>query len=53
MKGSQSLIDFLLNEVTTLLYQPEDWVVYQGQKGDRLYLIAKGDCTVWVKDHLN
>ena len=30
LKGSQELIDFLLNEVTTLLYFPEDKILFQG-----------------------
>mmetsp|Transcript_17142 Transcript_17142/g.26498 ORF Transcript_17142/g.26498 Transcript_17142/m.26498 type:complete len:126 (-) Transcript_17142:16-393(-) len=31
---------------------PEDKIISQGEQGDRLYLIAKGDCTIWVTDHL-
>mmetsp|Transcript_41645 Transcript_41645/g.63619 ORF Transcript_41645/g.63619 Transcript_41645/m.63619 type:complete len:125 (+) Transcript_41645:2088-2462(+) len=50
--GSDDLVDFLLNDVSTLLYLPEDTIIRQGQAGDSLFLIAKGDCTVWVKDHM-
>jgi len=30
LRSSQELINFLLNEVTTLLYMPEDKIVCQG-----------------------
>ena len=31
---------------------PEDRIVSQGEEGDCLYLIAQGDCVIWVVDHL-
>jgi len=46
------LIDFLINDISTRLCMPEDMVVQQGTAGDSLFLIAQGDCEVWVKDHL-
>ena len=51
-QGSQDLIDFIINDITTQLFFPEDNIIRQGQHGDILYLIAKGDCTVWVRDHM-
>mmetsp|Transcript_11980 Transcript_11980/g.18515 ORF Transcript_11980/g.18515 Transcript_11980/m.18515 type:complete len:87 (-) Transcript_11980:550-810(-) len=51
-KENEDLIDFLINDISTLLFLPEDTVVQQGQTGESLLLIAKGDCEVWVKDHL-
>jgi len=52
LSGSQKVIDFLINDVSTLLYMPEDRIVAQGEQGDSLFLIAKGECSVWVIDHL-
>ena len=51
-KDNQDLIDFLINDITTLLYLPEDIVVQQGHDGSSMFFIAKGDCEVWVKDHM-
>ena len=31
---------------------PEDRIVGQGEHGDSLFLIAKGECSVWVFNHL-
>ena len=47
----QDIIDFLLNDIKTLLYIPEDTIIQQGQEGTNLYFIAKGECEVWVKNH--
>ena len=52
LSGSQEVIDFLINDVATLLYMPEDKIVCQGEQGDGLFLIAKGECSVYVNDHL-
>jgi len=48
--GSQDIIEFLINDLVTLLYLPEDKIVTQGQNATNLYFIAKGECQVWVKD---
>ena len=48
---ASNLLDFLINDVSTLLYLPEDNIIRQGQVGNSLLLIAKGDCSVWVKNH--
>jgi len=52
LSGSQEAIDFLISDVSTLLCMPEDRIVGQGEQGDSLFLIAKGECSVWVIDHL-
>ena len=31
---------------------PEDSIVTQGQVGASMFFLAKGTCTVWVKDHM-
>jgi len=51
-EGKQNLIELIINDITPQLYLPEDSIIRQGQHGEILYLIAKGDVTVWVKDHL-
>ena len=51
-QGSQDIIDFLINDISTLLFLPEDMIFQQGQNGEALFFIAKGDCEIWVKDHL-
>ena len=51
-QGSQDIIDFLINDIVTLLYLPEDVIISQGQNGANFFFIAKGDCEVWVKDHI-
>ena len=50
--GNTEIVDFLINDVQTLLYLPEDAIITQGQFGTNFLFIAKGDCEVWVKDHL-
>lgn len=50
--GNKDIIDFLINDISTLLYLPEDVIICQGQNGTNFFFIAKGDCEVWVKDHL-
>ena len=52
LSGSQEVIDFLINDVGTLLFLPEDKIFSQGEHGDSIYLIAQGDCSVWVFDHM-
>ena len=52
LSGSQEVIDFLINDVSTFLYMPEDRIVSQGEQGDSLFLIAKGECSVSVIDHM-
>lgn len=46
------MVEFLITRVVTLLYMPEDVIIQQGTEGETLFLIAKGDCEVLVKDHL-
>jgi CRP-like cAMP-binding protein len=51
-EGNMEILDFLINDVQTLLYNPEDLIINQGQKGKTFFFLAKGDCEVWVKDHM-
>ena len=50
--NNQDLIDFLINDISTKLSIPEDTLIQQGSAGENLFFIAKGDCEVWVKDHM-
>ena len=44
-------MEFVVNDIETLLYFPEDDIITQGTNGTSIYFIAKGDCEVFVKDH--
>ena len=48
---NQSIIEFVIADIKTLLYLPEDDIVIQGANGTNLFFIARGECEVWVKDH--
>ena len=48
--GNQELVDFIVHNIITLLYLPEDGIVRQGQKAHHLFFLAQGSCEVWVKD---
>ena len=49
----QEVFDFLINDVHIILFMPEDQIITQGQKeAEYMFFIAKGNCTVWVKDHM-
>ena len=48
--GNNHIIEFVINDIKTLLYLPEDDIIHQGQPGENLFFIAQGDCEVWVKD---
>ena len=49
-KEDPEVIDFMVKKLVTVLYQPEDEVIRQGETGTSLFVMAKGDCDVWVKD---
>jgi hypothetical protein len=46
-----SLIDFLTKKLETEIHMPEDQIITQGQEDMRLFFIAKGECSVFVRDH--
>ena len=52
LSGYLGIADFLVNDIFTNLHLPEDRIINQGEEGDCLFLIAQGDCQVWVFDHL-
>jgi CRP-like cAMP-binding protein len=51
-QGNQEIFDYLVNDVQILLYMPEDNIITQGQEALSLFFLARGNCTVWVKDHM-
>mmetsp|Transcript_36494 Transcript_36494/g.56032 ORF Transcript_36494/g.56032 Transcript_36494/m.56032 type:complete len:86 (-) Transcript_36494:1448-1705(-) len=50
-KTSADKLDFLIKDVTTQLFMPEDTIIFQGEESHNLYLIAKGECKVWVNSY--
>lgn len=49
-KGNRDIIDFVVHNIITLLYLPEDQILRQGQKAHHLFFLARGDCEVFVRD---
>jgi CRP-like cAMP-binding protein len=49
--SSEELTNFLVSDVKIYLFMPEDYIITQGQKGENLFMLAKGNCTVWVRDY--
>lgn len=45
------LIEFVIQNLNTNIFLPEYSVVTQGEKGDAMYFISKGECEVTVVDH--
>ena len=50
LNENPEVIDFIVRKLVTVLYMPEDEIVRQGEAGINLFVLAKGDCDVWVKD---
>lgn len=48
---SQVIIDFVSARLETRILLPEYSVILQGELGDCLYTISKGECNVTVTDH--
>ena len=47
----ESLIQFLTKKLKTQVHMPEDEIITQGEDGDSLYIISKGEWVVYVRDH--
>ena len=47
------LIDKLSQRLKVHTYSPEEEITVQGHDGDSLFVIAKGECLVVVRDHLS
>ena len=45
-----SFLQSLMENMETYLVQPEDMILTQGHKGDYLYFIMQGDCTINIRD---
>lgn len=41
-KGKSEIMDFIINDVQTLLYYPEDTIISQGEEGETFFFLAKG-----------
>eukprot|EP00347_Sterkiella_histriomuscorum_P022573 403337973 len=49
-KGNQELIRFVVHNIITLLYLPEDIIIRQDTKAHHIFFLAQGTCEVWVRD---
>ena len=47
------MTDFLVVNLELLYYLPEDTIISQGEFGESLYVIGKGEVDVFVKDFKN
>lgn len=45
------LIDFVIERLNTNIFLPEYSVVTQGENGEMMFIISKGQCEVTVTDH--
>jgi CRP-like cAMP-binding protein len=46
----EKLLEFILTNVDTSLFMPEDYIIKQEEDGNSLFFLAKGECEVLVKD---
>ena len=44
------MIKFVTSRMETKIHLPEDTIVIQGEEGDKLFFIARGECKVYVRD---
>lgn len=49
-KGSNDIVDFIVQNIEAKSYMAEDYIIKQGQKGTTLYILANGECDVLVRD---
>ena len=47
---NKELNNYLLKNLQLLLFLPEDEICVQGEEGENLYFISKGECEVYVRD---
>jgi len=47
---NEEAIKFVLIELDTKMFLPEDEVIRQNEKGNKMFFIAKGECDVFVTD---
>ena len=47
----ESLIEFVTKKLETKIHMPEDEIITQGEDGECLYIISKGEWIVLVRDH--
>jgi hypothetical protein len=52
-QANLEVLNFVLPELTTLLFTPEDAVIRQGEQADHIYFVCKGECEVFVSDQLS
>jgi len=49
-KNDKQLVNILFSKMELQMYDPEDIVIRQSERAERLYFISKGECEVRVND---
>jgi CRP-like cAMP-binding protein len=47
---SHETIDSIVKVINVEMYNPEDYIISQGDPSDMFYIISKGECEVYIKD---
>ena len=50
LKYEPEVVEFIVKKLVTVLYLPEDEIIRQGEVGTNFFVLAKGDCDVFIKD---
>lgn len=49
-KNQPEIVDFIVQNIETLQFMPEDFIIRQGQKASQIFFLAQGQCEVLVRD---
>jgi hypothetical protein len=52
LRGQDDVMEFIVRKVNTRVSLPEDMIIKQGETGDCMYFLARGECEIWVIDEL-
>ena len=49
-KNDKQLVNILFSKMELQMYDPEDHVIRQSERAEKLYFISKGECDIHVND---
>ena len=52
-KQNGGIINFIISNLDTMVFYPEDEVIAQGETADHMYFINKGDCEVSIINYMS
>ena len=52
MDQDADVVQFMIKKVEPMLSQPEQTIIQKGDRGNRVFFIAKGHCDVFIEDHM-